>query len=181
MNGGVIGVFTRHPTAANLLMVVMIVCGLFALSRLNIQFFPNFGIDWIEVSVEWSGASAEDIDANVVQAIEPEVRFLDGVEKVRSTSVEGIGNVFVEFEPGTDMQAALSDVETAIDQVTTLPEGVGLVWKIEVIDLVRRDGRPKSAIRDNGALQGRISSRRQGRAGEGGNAPHRQKRYDAVS
>ncbi len=122
MNGGVIGVFTRHPTAANLLMVVMIVCGLFALSRLNIQFFPNFGIDWIEVSVEWSGASAEDIDANVVQAIEPEVRFLDGVEKVRSTSVEGIGNVFVEFEPGTDMQAALSDVETAIDQVTTLPD-----------------------------------------------------------
>ena len=63
-------------------------------------------------------------------------------------------------------------------------EGVGLVWKIHVIDLVRfwcRDGRPKTAIRDNGPLQGRILSRRQGRAGEGGNAPHRQKRYDAVS
>ena len=62
--------------------------------------------------------------------------------------------------------------------------GVGLVWKIEVIDLVRfwcRDGRPKTAIRDNGPLQGRILSRRQCRAGEGGNAPHRQKRYDAVS
>ena len=62
--------------------------------------------------------------------------------------------------------------------------GVGLVWKIQVIDLVRfwcRDGRPKTAIRDNGPLQGRILSRRQGRAGEGGNAPHRQKRYDAVS
>ena len=44
-----------------------------------------------------------------------------------------------------------------------------------------RDRRPKTAIRDNGPLQGRILSRRQGRAGEGGNAPHRQKRYDAVS
>ena len=66
---------------------------------------------------------------------------------------------------------------------TTPPRGVGLVWKIQVIDLVRfwcRDGRPKTAIRDNGPLQGRILSRRQGRAGEGGNAPHRQKRYDAV-
>ena len=64
------------------------------------------------------------------------------------------------------------------------PTGMGLVWKIQVIDLVRfwcRDGRPKTAIRDNGPLQGRILSRRQGRAGEGGNAPHRQKRYDAVS
>ena len=67
---------------------------------------------------------------------------------------------------------------------TTVELGVGLVWKIHVIDLVRfwcRDGRPKTAIRDNGPLQGRILSRRQGRAGEGGNAPHRQKRYDAVS
>ena len=66
----------------------------------------------------------------------------------------------------------------------TSGEGVGLVWKIQVIDLVRflcRDERPKTAIRDNGPLQGRILSRRQGRAGEGGNAPHRQKRYDAVS
>ena len=67
---------------------------------------------------------------------------------------------------------------------THLKGGVGLVWKIQVIDLVRfwcRDERPKTAIRDNGPLQGRILSRRQGRAGEGGNAPHRQKRYDAVS
>ena len=66
----------------------------------------------------------------------------------------------------------------------SLQPGVGLVWKIYVIDLVRflcRDERPKTAIRDNGPLQGRILSRRQGRAGEGGNAPHRQKRYDAVS
>ena len=74
--------------------------------------------------------------------------------------------------------------EPIADLAEPFPMGVGLVWKIEVIDLVRfwcRDGRPKTAIRDNGPLQGRILSRRQGRAGEGGNAPHRQKRYDAVS
>ncbi|MFQ5958750.1 MAG: efflux RND transporter permease subunit, partial [Alphaproteobacteria bacterium] len=75
--GGPIGVFTRHPTAANLLMVLMILVGLVAASRLNTQFFPDFAIDIIQVSVEWSGASAEDVDANIVQAIEPEVRFLD--------------------------------------------------------------------------------------------------------
>ncbi|MEE8275094.1 MAG: efflux RND transporter permease subunit, partial [Alphaproteobacteria bacterium] len=120
--GGPIGVFTRHPTAANLLMVLMILVGLFAVSRLNTQFFPDFAIEIIPVSVEWSGASAEDIDANIVQAIEPEVRFVDGVKRVRSTSVEGLGLLVIEFEPGTDMQAALANVETAVDQVTTLPE-----------------------------------------------------------
>ncbi|MFQ5959670.1 MAG: efflux RND transporter permease subunit, partial [Alphaproteobacteria bacterium] len=63
-----------------------------------------------------------DVDANIVQAIEPEVRFLDGVKRVRSSSAEGLGVLVIEFEPGTEMQAALANVETAVDQVTTLPE-----------------------------------------------------------
>ncbi|MCH9020030.1 MAG: efflux RND transporter permease subunit [Proteobacteria bacterium] len=117
-----IGIFTRHPTAANLLMVLMVIAGVFALTRLNTQFFPDFGIDWVQVSVEWPGASAEDVDENIVQAIEPEVRFLDGVKLVRSSSVEGRAIVAIEFKSGADMQAALADVETAVDQVTTLPE-----------------------------------------------------------
>lgn len=119
---GLIGLFARHPTAANLLMALMIISGLFALHRMNTQFFPDFGIDIVSTTVEWPGASAEDVDSNIVQAIEPEVRFLDGVKRARSTSIEGKGTIVVEFEPGTDMQGALSDVETAIGQVTTLPE-----------------------------------------------------------
>lgn len=120
--GGLIGLFARHPTAANLLMALMIIAGLFSLHRMNTQFFPDFGIDIVVVSVEWPGAGAEDVDANIVQAIEPEVRFLDGVKRVRSTSVEGRASVVVEFLPDTDMQAALADVETGVGQVTTLPE-----------------------------------------------------------
>jgi multidrug efflux pump subunit AcrB len=119
---GVIGIFARHPTAANLLMALMILGGLLAHNRLNTQFFPDFGIDWISVSVVWPGASAEDADAKIVQAIEPEVRFLDGVKKVISTSWEDSATVAIEFDPGSDMQKALSDVETAVSQVTTLPE-----------------------------------------------------------
>jgi multidrug efflux pump subunit AcrB len=120
--GGLIGVFARHPTAANLLMVIMIISGFFALNKMNTQFFPDFGIDIVSVSVEWPGASAEDVDSNIVQAIEPEVRFLDSVKRVRSSSIEGRATILVEFSSGTDMQSALSDVETAVSTVTTLPE-----------------------------------------------------------
>ncbi len=116
------GIFVRHRTAANLLMILMIVVGGFALSRINIQFFPDFGLDFISISVEWRGASAEDVDSNVIQALEPEVRFIDGVKQVNSTAVEGRAQILLEFHPGTDMQAALSDVETAVGQVTTLPQ-----------------------------------------------------------
>lgn len=117
------GIFVRHPTAANLLMVLMILVGVLSLSRINVQFFPDFGLDFVTVSVEWRGAGAEDVDANIVQAVEAEVRFLDGVKHVRSTAAEGRAQISIEFHPGTDMQAALSNVETAVGQVTTLPEG----------------------------------------------------------
>ena len=70
-----IGIFVRHRTAANLLMIFLVIIGLFSLERLNTQFFPTFTIDWITISVEWPGASAEDIDSNIVSVIEPKVRF----------------------------------------------------------------------------------------------------------
>ena len=59
---GLIGLFARHRTAANLLMALMIVVGFFAFQRLTTQFFPEFGIDIIRITVVWPGASAEDVD-----------------------------------------------------------------------------------------------------------------------
>ncbi len=117
-----VGTFARHPVASTILTALVLFVGLFALDRINTQFFPNFGIDAISVTVDWPGASAEDIDLNIVDAIEPEVRFLDGVKKVRSTSQENLATIFIEFLAGTDMQSALSEVETAVANVRTLPE-----------------------------------------------------------
>lgn len=119
---GLIRLFAEHRTAANLVIALMIVCGLFSLRQINRQFFPDFGIDFVTVTVSWPGASAEDVDTNIVQSIEPEVRFLNGVKKVLSSSYEGIASVSIEFEAGHDMQEALADVESAITQLRTLPE-----------------------------------------------------------
>ncbi|MEM7466917.1 MAG: efflux RND transporter permease subunit, partial [Pseudomonadota bacterium] len=82
---GPIALFAAHPTAANLLLALMLVCGLFAVNQINRQFFPDFGIDFVTVIIEWPGASAEDIDNNIVQAVEPAVRFLGGVDSVNSS------------------------------------------------------------------------------------------------
>ncbi|MEM7045740.1 MAG: efflux RND transporter permease subunit, partial [Pseudomonadota bacterium] len=120
--GGLIRLFARHPTAGNLLMAIMLLAGLFALTKLNRQFFPDFGIEVIQVSVTWPGASAEDAEASIVEAIEPEVRFLDSVDTTTGVASEGLGAVYIEYDQGADMQRALSEVESAIAQITTFPE-----------------------------------------------------------
>ena len=53
-SGGVIGLFARHGTAPNLLMLMLILIGAFSLTRLNRQFFPNFEVPVISVSVSWT-------------------------------------------------------------------------------------------------------------------------------
>ena len=128
-----IALFARHPTAANLLMAAMLVVGLLALGRMNKQFFPDFGIDVVLVTVTWPGAGAEDVDNAIVQAIEPEVRFLDRVKRVVSNSQEGRASISVEFEAGADMQAALADVEAAVSRIATLPEDSEAPWIRRVV------------------------------------------------
>ena len=117
----IIRIFAKHPTASNLMLALMIVCGLAATQVLNRQFFPDFGLDYVTVSIVWSGASALDVDESLVNSIEPAVRFIDGVKKVSSSSYEGLANITIEFESGHDMQLGLAEVESAVGQITTIP------------------------------------------------------------
>ncbi len=120
--GGLIALFVDHPTAANLLMALMMMAGFFAVTKINTQFFPSFDLPSITVNVAWPGASAEDVSTNILEALEPSLRFLDDVDNVRSIAREGIGTVFLEFVNGADMQQAMASVQQAVDGVTTLPE-----------------------------------------------------------
>jgi len=119
---GLVSLVARHPNAANLIMVLMILFGVFSLGRINTQFFPTIEVPNVTVSVAWSGASAEDLETNILQIIEPEVRFVDGVVKMESYSREGSGTISLEFERNADMQKAVGDVESAVTAITNLPE-----------------------------------------------------------
>ena len=117
-----IGIFVRHRTAPNLLMIGIIVVGLFSFLKLNRQFFPDFEVPTVTVTVPWTGASAEDVETNILDVLEPELRFLDNVYEVTAVAREGMGVVSIEFTSDADLQKAQSDVEQAISQIVTLPE-----------------------------------------------------------
>ena len=120
--GGILSYFTRHRTAANLLLVVMIVLGLASLPRMRAQFFPDVVFENISVSVAWPGAGPEDIDRGIIQVLEPDLLVLDGVDNVFSTSREGSAVINLEFETNWDMSQAMEDVKAAVDAQTQLPE-----------------------------------------------------------
>ncbi|MGI9354510.1 MAG: efflux RND transporter permease subunit, partial [Rhizobiaceae bacterium] len=120
--GGLVRLFVRHRNAANLVMILMIIFGVFALGRINTQFFPTTDIPVVTVAVSWPGASAEDVEANILEVMEPELRYLDGVERVTSRAREGTASIGLEYPQGWDMKEAQREVETAAKAVTNLPE-----------------------------------------------------------
>ena len=76
--------FARHRTAANLIMIIMLAVGMMSATRLNKQFFPDVDVEIIAVSIQWSGATAEDVDSNIIQPLEPELRTIANVKKVHT-------------------------------------------------------------------------------------------------
>ena len=150
---GLVSLFVRHPNAANLLMVLMIMFGAFALGRIDTQFFPTIDRPNITVSVAWPGASASDLAEGVLENVEPAVRFVDGVEEMISYAREGSGTVNLTFGEGIDVDAAVRDVENAVGAVS-LPDGAERpevtrsTWYDSVATLAVTGDAPERVLRD---------------------------------
>ena len=139
---GLLSYFTRHRTAANLLLVVLVVLGVAAMPNMRAQFFPDVIVEEVNIRVAWEGAGPEDVDSAIVQVLEPVLLAVEGVDGSSSTSREGSAQIRLEFEPGYDMSRATDDVRAAVDGVTTLPDEADepvirqSAWRDQVTDIV---------------------------------------------
>ncbi|MFZ9039404.1 MAG: efflux RND transporter permease subunit [Gammaproteobacteria bacterium] len=134
MTTSLLGVFARHRVAANLLMVMMLLSGVIALDKLNVQFFPNFELDQISVSTVWSGASSEDIESGLTIPLEQRLRGIDNLKEMTSTSATGTSGITLEFEENADIGFALDEVKKQIDNFNNFPEDAE---ETQVAQLVR--------------------------------------------
>ena len=121
---GMIAFFSQHKVAGNLLMSLLILFGIFGLSQLNRQLMPDFGIEIISINIQWPGASAEDVEENIINAIEPEVRFINGVDDVDAFAYEGRAKISIGFNDNTSMSKALTDVQSAVARIATFPQDI---------------------------------------------------------
>jgi multidrug efflux pump subunit AcrB len=140
--GGILSYFTRHPTVANLLMVLMVAAGIGAATQLRTQFFPDVVTPEIVVNLRWPGAGSEDMDRGLVQPLQPGLLAVDGLDSMVSTVREGWGTITLRFDPSHDIAEAHEAVQNAINEVRTLPDDADdpIVrrggWRDRVTDVV---------------------------------------------
>jgi HAE1 family hydrophobic/amphiphilic exporter-1 len=112
----------RRPTA--ILMGVLLIVGLGVVGYVNLgaDLFPAVNTPIISITSSYTGAGAEEIDREVIKPIEDAVSGINGIETIRSTSGTGFGYTIVQFTMATDMNAAVIDVQKALEGIgDTLP------------------------------------------------------------
>ncbi|WP_207060921.1 efflux RND transporter permease subunit [Motiliproteus sp. SC1-56] len=119
---GFIRLFATHRVAANLLMFLMILAGSYGIKKLNTQFFPTFELDIITIQVIWSGAAAEDVQRNITIPIEQELKSVNHVDRILSTSNQGVASLRLELDEGADTGEVLDQVKQKIDGIRNLPQ-----------------------------------------------------------
>ncbi|RED17325.1 efflux RND transporter permease subunit [Parasphingopyxis lamellibrachiae] len=119
--GGAVGYMARNGVAANLLAIFLLIAGIMAYGAIVQEVFPESSLDTVSVSVVYPGATPEEVEESVIQKIEEAVEGVEGVKEIRSNATEGGGSVSIELELGTDIDRALDDIKSEVDQIQTFP------------------------------------------------------------
>ncbi len=119
--GGIIGWWARNHVAGNLLMIAAFVAGLLGYFAMERETFPTAGVNGVNISVSWPGASPAETEEQIVVRIEESMRDLEGVEEVTSTAGEGFASVNIEANRSTDMNRFVDEVKLRVDAINNLP------------------------------------------------------------
>ncbi|MDN4504305.1 efflux RND transporter permease subunit [Alteromonadaceae bacterium BrNp21-10] len=121
---GLIAWFARNSVAANLLMWILIIGGLFGAMTIKKQVFPNFEFNNISVRVPYLGAAPQEVEEGVLIKIEEAVKNIQGIKRVIAIANEGMGTVNIEVEEDYDPQLVLDEVKVQVDAIPSFPENI---------------------------------------------------------
>ncbi len=113
----------RRPVFATMIILSLTVVGAFSFFSLGVDLFPKIDFPTLTVTVVNPGASPEEVETEITQKIEEAVNTISGIDELRSTSVEGVSQVFVQFLLDKDVNVAAQEVEQKVNTVISdLPE-----------------------------------------------------------
>jgi multidrug efflux pump subunit AcrB len=118
---GAIAWMVHNRVAANLLMLVLLLGGLFMANSIKKEVFPAFDMNAVEITVAYPGASPAEVEQGIVLAIEDVISGVEGVDEIRSAANEGGATVTAELLDGADEQKVYQDIQQEIDRIRTFP------------------------------------------------------------
>jgi HAE1 family hydrophobic/amphiphilic exporter-1 len=107
----------NRPVSITMLVGIVMVVGAIALARLGIDMMPEIDFPTLSVMVRYDGAPSEEIETIVAKNYEGALASVSGVEKVRSVSQEDVCFLMLDFEWGTDLDAAAADIREALAMI----------------------------------------------------------------
>ena len=130
-----ISYFIKYHVAVNVIVIAFAILGILGALSMKSSFFPLVDSKNINIAVTYPGASPQEVEEGIVLKIEDNLKGLDGVDRVTSTSVENGGNLNVEIEKGKDIDFMLLEVKNAVDRVPSFPTGMEplVVSKLETV------------------------------------------------
>ena len=113
----------KRPIMTTLCFVAVAILGLFSLSTLPIDLYPDVETNTIMVMTTYQGASAQDIEQNVTRPLENALNAVNDLKHITSKSRENISLITLEFEYGKDIDVLTNDVRDKLDMVNSaLPD-----------------------------------------------------------
>ncbi len=112
-----------NPVAANCFMLICLIGGFLILGQSKQEVFPEFSVDLVTTTMNYPGASPEEVEQGIILAIEDAIKDVDGIKEISSSAYEGYGHVLAEIEESSADESIriTQDIKTAVDQITTFP------------------------------------------------------------
>lgn len=114
----------QRPVAVLAIVMMVVMFGVVALQSIPIQLAPDVNRPVITITTNWGGAAPAEIEREVVNRQEDELRGIEALESMISSSEDGRGRITLEFSPGTDMDKSLLLVSNRLDRVGNYPDEV---------------------------------------------------------
>jgi HAE1 family hydrophobic/amphiphilic exporter-1 len=114
----------RRPVFATVLILTIVVVGLVGYKSLNVDRFPNVDFPIVAVITRLPGAAPEEVETELTDKIEEAVNTISGIDELRSTSTEGVSQVFITFLLDKNVDVASQEVRDHLATVLSdLPQG----------------------------------------------------------
>mgnify|MGYP001204035580 CR=1 FL=1 len=128
----------KKPIMTALVYVAVAIIGLFSLTKIPIDLFPDMGSNTIMVFTTYSGAGPTEIENNVTRPLENVLNSVSNLKHISSNSKDNYSIIYLEFNYGIDIDEATNDVRDKLDLISSsLPDGANLpfLFKFNVDDI----------------------------------------------